>query len=65
MKNGQAPNNTRLVVKHRPLNSNEFKMHRFREKQLERQGYDDDDDDEEDENDEEEQFHPQVQQSKE
>ncbi|XP_060523486.1 RNA polymerase II-associated factor 1 homolog [Cylas formicarius] len=38
---GQAPSNTRLVVKHRPMNANEFRMQRYREKQLEPPGDDD------------------------
>ena len=42
---GQQPNNTRLVVRHRPLNAGEFKMQRYREKQLEPAG----DEDEEEE----------------
>uniref|UniRef100_A0A6B2EFM7 RNA polymerase II-associated factor 1 homolog n=1 Tax=Phlebotomus kandelakii TaxID=1109342 RepID=A0A6B2EFM7_9DIPT len=32
---GQAPNNTKLVVKHRPLNASEHRMQRYRERQLE------------------------------
>lgn len=32
---GQAPSNTKLVVKHRPLNVNEHKVQRIRERQLE------------------------------
>uniref|UniRef100_A0A1L8DGW4 RNA polymerase II-associated factor 1 homolog n=1 Tax=Nyssomyia neivai TaxID=330878 RepID=A0A1L8DGW4_9DIPT len=32
---GQAPNNTKLVVKHRPLNAPEHRMQRYRERQLE------------------------------
>lgn len=35
---GQAPSNTRLVVKHRPMNANEFRMQRYRERQLEPPG---------------------------
>lgn len=34
-KTGQVQNNTKLVVKHRPLNANEHRTQRFREKQLE------------------------------
>ncbi|KAL1131649.1 hypothetical protein AAG570_011262, partial [Ranatra chinensis] len=34
-KAGQQPNNTRLVVKHRPMDASEFTIHRNREKQLE------------------------------
>lgn len=33
-KAGTAPNNTRLVVRHRPMDANEFNIHRQREKQL-------------------------------
>lgn len=36
-KAGTAPNNTRLVVKHRPMDANEFNIHRLREKQLQHQ----------------------------
>lgn len=32
---GQAATNTRLIVKHRPMDAPEFRMQRFREKQLE------------------------------
>lgn len=35
---GQAPSNTRLMVKHRPMKANEFKMQRYRERQLEPPG---------------------------
>ncbi|KAH1000004.1 hypothetical protein HUJ04_008227 [Dendroctonus ponderosae] len=38
---GQAPSNTRLMVKHRPMKANEFKMQRYRERQLEPPGEDD------------------------
>ncbi|KAF7284753.1 hypothetical protein GWI33_021622 [Rhynchophorus ferrugineus] len=38
---GQGPSNTRLVVKHRPMNANEFRMQRYREKQLEPPGEED------------------------
>ncbi|KDR16760.1 RNA polymerase II-associated factor 1 homolog [Zootermopsis nevadensis] len=48
---GQPPNNTRLVVKHRPLNAQEFRMQRYRERQLEPPG----EEEEEDEEDEEQQ----------
>lgn len=44
-KPGQAPSNTRLVIKHRPINEIEYKMQRYREKQLEQPG----DDEEEEE----------------
>lgn len=46
-KSNQVANNTRLIVKHRPLTSSESKMHRFREKQLEPFGYDESDQEEE------------------
>lgn len=46
---GQQPNNTRLVVKHRPLNATEFRMQRYREKQLEPPGEEDEEEDEEEE----------------
>ncbi|XP_012341260.1 RNA polymerase II-associated factor 1 homolog isoform X2 [Apis florea] len=51
---GQQPNNTRLIVRHRPLNANEFKMQRYREKQLEPPGEEDEDEEEEEEEEEEE-----------
>ncbi|CAG9860698.1 unnamed protein product [Phyllotreta striolata] len=38
---GQPPSNTRLIVKHRPMDANEFRMQRYREKQLEPTGEDD------------------------
>ncbi|EEB13473.1 RNA polymerase-associated protein, putative [Pediculus humanus corporis] len=41
-KPGQAPSNTRLVIKHRPINEVEYKMQRFREKQLEHPGEEED-----------------------
>lgn len=44
---GQQPNNTRLIVRHRPLNANEFRMQRYREKQLEPPGEEDEDEEEE------------------
>lgn len=46
---GQQPNNTRLIVRHRPLNAIEFRMQRYREKQLEPPGEDDEDEEEEEE----------------
>ncbi|GLG96208.1 Rna polymerase ii-associated factor 1-like protein [Gryllus bimaculatus] len=48
-KAGQQPNNTRLVVKHRPLNAPEHRMQRYREKQLEPPGEEDEEEDEEEE----------------
>lgn len=39
---GQAPSNTRLIVKHRPLDAQEFRMQRYREKQLEPPGEEED-----------------------
>ncbi|XP_076302677.1 RNA polymerase II-associated factor 1 homolog [Lasioglossum baleicum] len=51
---GQQPNNTRLIVRHRPLNATEFKMQRYREKQLEPPGEEDEDEEEEEEEEEEE-----------
>lgn len=50
---GQPANNTRLIVRHRPLNANEFKMQRYREKQLEPPGEEDEDEEEEEEEEEE------------
>lgn len=37
-KAGQAPSNTRLIVKHRPMDASEFRLQRYREKQLEPPG---------------------------
>lgn len=53
---GQQPNNTntRLNVRHRPLNANEFRMQRYREKQLEPPGEEDEDEEEEEEEEEQE-----------
>lgn len=47
LKANQVANNTRLIVKHRPLTSTESKMHRYREKQLEPAGYDESEQEEE------------------
>lgn len=52
---GQTPSNTRLIVKHRPMDANEYRMQRYREKQLEPPG----EDDEEIENDQLEDVAPQ------
>lgn len=38
---GQPASNTRLIVKHRPMDANEFRMQRYREKQLEPAGDED------------------------
>ena len=46
---GQQPNNTRLVVKHRPLNAQEFRMQRYREKLLEPPGEEDEEEEEDEE----------------
>lgn len=46
--------NTRLVVRHRPLNANEFRAQRYREKQLEPPCDEDEDEEEEAEQPEEE-----------
>lgn len=46
---GQQPNNTRLIVRHRPLNANEFRMQRYREKQLEPPGEEEEEEEEEQE----------------
>ncbi|XP_061394253.1 RNA polymerase II-associated factor 1 homolog [Musca vetustissima] len=61
MKVGQQPSNTKLVVKHRPLEANEHRMQRYRERQLEPPG--DDDDEEELEEEEEEEEEEEVQQT--
>lgn len=37
-KAGQPASNTRLIVKHRPMDAQEFRMQRYREKQLEPPG---------------------------
>ncbi|XP_067615870.1 RNA polymerase II-associated factor 1 homolog [Eurosta solidaginis] len=52
VKAGQQPSNTKLVVKHRPLDANEHRMQRYRERQLEPPG-DEEDEMEEDEVEEE------------
>ncbi|XP_011183958.1 RNA polymerase II-associated factor 1 homolog [Zeugodacus cucurbitae] len=54
VKTGQQPSNTKLVVKHRPLDANEHRMQRYREKQLEPAGDEEDEEIEEDEDEEEE-----------
>ncbi|CAD7091864.1 unnamed protein product [Hermetia illucens] len=51
---GQQPNNTKLVVKHRPLDATEHRMQRYREKQLEQPGDEDDEEEMEVDADEEE-----------
>ncbi|CAH1127147.1 unnamed protein product [Ceutorhynchus assimilis] len=51
---GQAPSNTRLVVKHRVMNAGEFKIQRYREKQLEPPREDDEEEFEMDETQEDE-----------
>ncbi|KAJ3665030.1 hypothetical protein Zmor_000547 [Zophobas morio] len=48
---GQPASNTRLIVKHRPMDANEFRMQRYREKQLEPAG-DEDEEMEMEQNDE-------------
>ncbi|XP_036335697.1 RNA polymerase II-associated factor 1 homolog [Rhagoletis pomonella] len=55
VKAGQQPSNTKLVVKHRPLDSNEHRMQRYRERQLEPPG-----DEEEEEMEEEEEEEEQI-----
>ncbi|XP_050069439.1 RNA polymerase II-associated factor 1 homolog [Anopheles maculipalpis] len=52
-KNAQQQSNTKLVVKHRPLNASEHRMQRYRERQLEPPGEEDDEDIEEEEEEEE------------
>lgn len=54
VKTGQQPSNTKLVVKHRPLDANEHRMQRYREKQLEPAGDEEEEEMEEDEEEEEE-----------
>ncbi|XP_052869222.1 RNA polymerase II-associated factor 1 homolog [Anopheles cruzii] len=51
-KNAQQQSNTKLVVKHRPLNVNEHRVQRYRERQLEPPGEEDDEDIEEEEEEE-------------
>uniref|UniRef100_A0A1A9UR55 RNA polymerase II-associated factor 1 homolog n=1 Tax=Glossina austeni TaxID=7395 RepID=A0A1A9UR55_GLOAU len=46
MKVGQQPSNTKLVVKHRPLDANEHRMQRYRERQLEPAGDEDEEEEE-------------------
>ncbi|XP_013116528.1 RNA polymerase II-associated factor 1 homolog [Stomoxys calcitrans] len=61
MKVGQQPSNTKLVVKHRPLEANEHRMQRYRERQLEPPG--DEEEEEEMEESEEEEEEEEVQQT--
>ena len=60
MKVGQQPSNTKLVVKHRPLDANEHRMQRYRERQLEPPG--DEEEEEDMEEEEEDDDVPQTQQ---
>ncbi|XP_016962475.1 RNA polymerase II-associated factor 1 homolog [Drosophila biarmipes] len=53
VKVGQQPNNTKLVVKHRPLDSMEHRMQRYRERQLEVPGEEEEEIEEELEEEEE------------
>jgi len=53
MKQGQQANNSRLVVRHRPLNAPEHKTQRFREKMLEPPGEEEEEEEEEEEDEEE------------
>ena len=39
LKAGQQPSNSKLVVRHRPLNKQEHKMQRYRERNLEPPGF--------------------------
>ncbi|XP_067000190.1 RNA polymerase II-associated factor 1 homolog [Anabrus simplex] len=50
---GQQPNNTRLVVRHRPLNAQEYRMQRYRERLLEAPGEEEDEEEEEQEQEQE------------
>jgi len=45
-KPGQAPSNTRLCVKHRPVNEMEYRMQRYRERVLEPPGEEEEEEDE-------------------
>ncbi|KAL7729039.1 hypothetical protein ACLKA6_019872 [Drosophila palustris] len=53
VKVGQQPNNTKLVVKHRPLDAMEHRMQRYRERQLEVPGEEEEEEDDEMEVDDE------------
>uniref|UniRef100_A0A0K2T7M0 RNA polymerase II-associated factor 1 homolog n=1 Tax=Lepeophtheirus salmonis TaxID=72036 RepID=A0A0K2T7M0_LEPSM len=53
LKAGQQPSNSKLVVKHRPLNKQEHRMQRYREKNLEPPMEEDEDVSEEEEEEEE------------
>ncbi|XP_037080168.1 RNA polymerase II-associated factor 1 homolog [Pollicipes pollicipes] len=57
---GAAPSRSRLVVRHRPLSSAEFRVQRYRERQLEPPGEEPEDDDDDDEDDEEEEGLPET-----
>ncbi|XP_034487272.1 RNA polymerase II-associated factor 1 homolog [Drosophila innubila] len=48
VKVGQQPNNTKLVVKHRPLDAMEHRMQRYRERQLEVPGEEEEEEDDDD-----------------
>uniref|UniRef100_A0A182U7U2 RNA polymerase II-associated factor 1 homolog n=1 Tax=Anopheles melas TaxID=34690 RepID=A0A182U7U2_9DIPT len=62
-KNAQQQSNTKLVVKHRPLNASEHRMQRYRERQLEPAGEEDDEDIEEEEEEEEDEEEAQASQT--
>lgn len=59
-KAGQQPNNTRLVVRHRPLNATEFKMQRYREKQLEPPNEEEEEEEEDDDEEEDQENNEQT-----
>lgn len=63
VKVGQQPNNTKLVVKHRPLDAVEHRMQRYRERQLEVPGEEEEEEDDEMEVDDE-QTQPTAQEKK-
>lgn len=59
LKQGQQPNNSRLVVTHRPLNAHEYKTQRYREKMLEPPCDEEEEEDDDEDDDEEEEQLPQ------
>lgn len=63
-KPGQAPNNTKLVVKHRPLNNDEHRMQRYRERQLEAVGEEDEEEVVEEDEEEAEEVIKEVEEKK-
>ncbi|XP_023178882.2 RNA polymerase II-associated factor 1 homolog [Drosophila hydei] len=64
VKVGQQPNNTKLVVKHRPLDAMEHRMQRYRERQLEVPGEEEEEEDDEEMEVDDQQMQPAAVQEK-